>query len=151
MERPLPLWFIHNVARVHLDGAETDGRLSIVEIAGRAGDMPPLHVHHREDETFFVLEGTLSLHMPGASVEVPEGTAFRAPRGRPHVYRVESPVARWLAVCEPAGFEQFVREVSEPAPADDFPPHDHPVDFGAIDAAATPAGIELLGPPGTMP
>ena len=79
-----PLWFIANRALVHVDGEESDGAYDLVEIAGRQGDMPPLHVHHEHDETFYVLEGRLSLHLPGRSVELDPGESFLAPRGVPH-------------------------------------------------------------------
>ena len=58
------IWFIDNLARVLVDGEASDGRLALVEIEGRQDDMPPLHVHRREDEVFYVLEGELSIHTP---------------------------------------------------------------------------------------
>ena len=99
-----PLWFIANKARVHVECEAFD----LVEVEGRQGDMPPLHVHHEHDETFVVLEGRLSLHLPGSSVELGPGESFFAPRGIPHVYRVESdaPVAALVnPVLEWAGKE----------------------------------------------
>jgi quercetin dioxygenase-like cupin family protein len=47
-------------------GSDSGGRLAVVEAEGRRGDMPPLHVHRREEEAFYVLEGQLSLHLPAA-------------------------------------------------------------------------------------
>ena len=44
-----PLWFIANRARIHLEGADTGGAFDLVEVEGRRGDMPPLHVHHDQD------------------------------------------------------------------------------------------------------
>ena len=113
--------------------------------------MPPLHVHHEHDETFFVLEGRLSLHLPGGSVELGPGESFFAPRGIPHVYRVESERARWLGVGNPAGFADFVREASDVATRDGFPPADREPDIARVGEAAARYGIELLGPPGTLP
>jgi len=49
------------------------------------------------------------------------------------------------------GFEEFVREVSEPAPSSELPPAGRPHDLDAIAAAAAAAEIELLGPPGALP
>ena len=145
------LWFIDNLARVHVRGADTQGRHALVEVGGRRGDMPPLHVHHREDEVFYVLEGTLTLHLPGRSVELRAGSAVTAPRGVPHTYRVESETARWLAFCEPAGFDALVLETSVPAPRDELPPPGREHDTAALAAAAARQGIELLGPPGALP
>jgi mannose-6-phosphate isomerase-like protein (cupin superfamily) len=149
--RTAPRWFIDNLARVHVTAEETGGRSCLVEVEGRRGDMPPLHVHHREDELFYVLDGTLTLFQPGTAVELEAGAAFRAGRGVPHVYRVESETARWLTFCEPGGFDAFVLEASEPAPADELPPEGRPKDPEALAAAAAKHDIELLGPPGTLP
>jgi mannose-6-phosphate isomerase-like protein (cupin superfamily) len=151
VRRPLPLWFIDALARIHVDGAETDGRVSVVEASARLGDMPPLHVHHREDEIFHVLEGRMTLHLPGEQVELEAGSTLLAPKGVPHTYRVESETARWLVVCQPAGFERFVAAISQTAPSDELPPLDREHDLGAINAAAEAHGIELLGPPGALP
>jgi quercetin dioxygenase-like cupin family protein len=147
-----PLWFIHNLARVHVDGATSGGELAVVEVLGARGDMPPLHVHTVEDETFCVLDGTLSLHVAGRDPIVLEaGQSAFAPRGVAHVYRVESGTARWLAIATPGGFDAFVREASDPAERDELPPADRPLDLDRIGAAAARHGIELLGPPGTLP
>jgi quercetin dioxygenase-like cupin family protein len=146
-----PLWFIANLALVHVDGGDTGGAFDLVEITGRQGDMPPLHVHHDHDETFYVLEGRLSLHLPGQSVELGPGGCFLAPRGIPHVYRVESDEARWLGVGHPSGFADFVRDASDAAEADGLPPADREPDVARVGEAAARYGIELLGPPGTLP
>jgi len=144
-------WFFSNLVRVRLDGSESDGSLDVVEGLGARGEMPPLHIHHREDEYFVVLEGELSLHTPGASRRVAAGEAAYAPRGVPHVYRVESERARWLGISNPSGFASFVLAASDPAEAEELPPADRPVDFDRLGAAADAHGIEILGPPGTMP
>jgi quercetin dioxygenase-like cupin family protein len=146
-----PRWFIHNLARIHVDAATTDGRFALVEMSGRRGDMPPLHVHHREDEAFHVLEGRMTLFVGPQTIVVEAGQTAYAPIGIPHVYRVDSETARWLAVASPAGFDGFVLAASDPAPAAEIPPADAPVDLDRVAAAAARAGIELLGPPGTLP
>lgn len=146
-----PLWFFVNLARVLIAPGDTDGTVGVVELTGTQGELPPLHIHHREDETFVVLEGELTLHLPGASRTVRAGEAAFAPKGVPHVYRVESPQARWLGVSTPAGFASFVLAASDPAEADELPPADRPVDMERLMAVADAHGIEILGPPGTMP
>jgi quercetin dioxygenase-like cupin family protein len=145
------LWFIDNLARVLIDGETSGGTLAVVELEGRRGDMPPLHVHRREDETFYVLEGQLSLHLPDGSIELGPGQAAFAPRDVPHVYRVESPTARWLGIAAPAGFAEFVREAGETAPEDVLPPEGRVHDPGRLAEIAATYGIELLGPPGMLP
>lgn len=146
-----PLWFFVNLAHVRVTPEESDGRLGIVELVGTRGEMPPLHVHHREDETFVVLDGEMTLFLPGASMTVRAGEVGFAPRGVPHAYRVESDTARWLAVSTPGGFASFVEAASTPAEEDALPPADRPVDMERLMAAAEAHGIEIIAPPGTMP
>jgi quercetin dioxygenase-like cupin family protein len=146
-----PLWFIDNLARVHVDGALSGGSFDLVEAEGRRGDMPPLHVHHDGDETFYVLEGELSLHQPDGSVTLGAGDVCFASRGVPHAYRIESERSRWLVVGTPAGFAEFVREVSDEPEGEGLPPLGREHDPARIGEAAARHGIELLGPPGAMP
>ena len=145
------IWFIDNLARVLVDGETSGGTVAVVEMDGRRGDMPPLHVHRREDEVFYVLDGKLSLHRPDGSTELGPGQAAVAPRDVPHAYRVESETARWLAIATPAGFDAFVREAGEPAPEDALPPEGRVHDPALLSGIAARYGIELLGPPGTLP
>jgi quercetin dioxygenase-like cupin family protein len=149
--RLAPLWFIDGLVHIHVSGEETDGRYAVVENHVPQGDMPPLHVHYEEDEVFHVLEGQVTLFLPGSEVLVDTGETFRAPRGIPHTYRVESPKARLLVFCVPARFDAFVRAVSEPAPTEELPPRGRPLDLEVLAAAAAAQGIELLGPPGALP
>lgn len=144
-------WFFVNLARVLVTPDQSEGRQGIVELTGTRGEMPPLHIHHREDETFVVLDGELTLFTPGASRTVRAGEAGFAPIGMPHAYRVESETARWLAVSTPAGFAAFVLAASDPAEQETLPPSGRPVDMDRLVAAAEAHGIEILGPPGTMP
>ena len=150
-QRSAPLWFIDGLAHVRVSGEETDGRYTVLEILVPEGDMPPLHVHHEEDEVFHILEGEVTLFLPGREVSLAAGDTFRAPRGIPHTYRVESRSARWLVFCAPARFDAFVRAISEPAPAAELPPRGRPLDPEVLAAEAARQGIELLGPPGSLP
>jgi len=103
--------------------------------------MPPLHVHHTHDEGFLVLEGEVSLFLPDREIALRPGGFVLAPRGVPHTYRVGDAPARWLNVSMPSGFEQFVEDVAQ---LDEQTPK-------AVADAAAERGIEILGPPGTMP
>jgi mannose-6-phosphate isomerase-like protein (cupin superfamily) len=146
-----PLWFIDHLVHVHVDGDASGGALALMDERGRRGDMPPLHVHRRDDETFYVLAGEMRLFVGSEEIVLGAGQSALAPRGVPHAYRVESEEARWLVITAPAGFDAFVREVSEPAPADELPPAGRRVDETFLGQAAAKAGIEILGPPGALP
>jgi quercetin dioxygenase-like cupin family protein len=136
-----PLEFLHNVAQVHVDAELSGGAYALVELTGPKGDMPPLHLHTREDEAFYVLEGRMTVFLADRMIELKAGESALAPRGVPHVYRVESDGARWLALVSPAGFETFVRQVATT-------PGLGPAELTKI---AAEYGIEILGPPGTLP
>jgi quercetin dioxygenase-like cupin family protein len=135
---------------VRAAGPETGGAYSVVELAGREGDMPPLHVHHDEDETFSVLEGKMTLFVGNDELELKAGECTVAPRGVPHVYRVDSTEARWLGVASPT-FAEFVLAASVPAETETIP--DAPPAFAPEELIGIAAqnGIEVLGPPGTLP
>ena len=149
--RVQPLWFTDNLAHVHVDAEASDGALAVVESVGRCGSMPPLHVHHNDEETFYVIEGAVSLFVGAEHIVLRGGQAALAPRDVPHTYRVESDEAHWLVITTPAGFDGFVRAVADVAPAEELPPAGRPVDPAAMADAAARFGIELLGPPGTLP
>jgi hypothetical protein len=125
---------------------------SLVEEEARHESMPPLHVHHGHDEVFYLLRGRMSIHEPGARIDLEAGQAAFAAREVPHTYRVESEDgARWLVATTSRGFADFVAEVSIPATGDGYAPPETLPDPDDVAAAAARAGIELLGPPGALP
>lgn len=145
------IWFIDNLVRVRVSGDETGGRLCLVECLAPRGHMPPLHIHHAEDEAFVVLEGETTLYVGDNVYALAAGESALGPKGVAHTFRVESATARWLVACAPAGFERFVAVVGEPAPEPVLPPElvlPSPERFEEI---CREFGIELLGPPGTLP
>jgi len=146
-----PLWFIDNLVHVHVDGEQSRGAYSLSETWGAHGSMPPLHVHHRSDETFYVRDGELRLFLSDRQIVLTPGQAALAPSGVPHTYRVESPRARWIVINSPPGFEQFLRAVGEPAPRAELPPAGRHGDPAELAKAAADQGIEILGPPGMLP
>lgn len=115
------------------------GLVDMIEVPPR--DMPPLHVHHTHDEGFLLLEGELSLFLPDREIALRPGEFVLAPRGVPHTYQVGEAPARWLVLSTPAAFEQLVQDV---AALDELTPD-------VLRATAATHGIEILGPPGTMP
>ena len=145
------LWFLNDLARIHLRGDQVDGRVSIVDFTSPPGDMPPLHRHEHEDELFYVVSGRLALHQPGRRVEAGAGEALFAKRGVAHAYEVlGNEPARYLVVATPAGFDGFVAEIGRRADSLDLPEPSDP-DPQRMATVAGRYGIELLGPPGTLP
>jgi mannose-6-phosphate isomerase-like protein (cupin superfamily) len=80
--RTQPLWFIDNLVYVHIDGDASSGALALLDERGRRGNMPPLHVHRRDDETFYVLEGELTLFVAGEQIVLGPGQVGARPARR---------------------------------------------------------------------
>jgi quercetin dioxygenase-like cupin family protein len=118
------LWFLGTLARMKLDGAQTGGRFGLWEGVLPRGAAPPLH-SHRQDETLYVLDGELTAWLadrdPGEdwvrsrARRCGVGATVFAPGGTPHTFRVESDTARVLVLSTPAGIEDMVRGLAEPA------------------------------------
>jgi quercetin dioxygenase-like cupin family protein len=98
--------------RILLDGKQTHGAFALVEVIGRPGDCIPPHVHHREEETFHVVEGELELWYAGHLVRLRAGDTFFAPRNIPHSPKfIGGGHGRVLVTLTPAGFERAFREL----------------------------------------
>ena len=150
-ERRQALWFIDNLVHIHVDGATSGGALALLDERGRRGNMPPLHVHRRDDETFYVLEGEVTLFVGDEQIVLGPGQSALAPRDVPHAYRVESEEARWLRDHHARRLRRLRARGRRAAPADALPPAGRPVDPAALGQAAAKVGIEILGPPGALP
>jgi quercetin dioxygenase-like cupin family protein len=142
-------WFFGGLTTIKADGADTGGRVMVTEQVAPRGSGSPLHVHHKEDEWFYVLEGELTIWVAGTTVVAGAGAFVYGPRDVPHTFVVSSEQARFLLVTEPAGFEGFVRALAAPAAAPEIPPAPTaPPDMEHVLRAAADYGLEILGPPG---
>jgi mannose-6-phosphate isomerase-like protein (cupin superfamily) len=145
-------WFLDTLVRVHVRGEETDGRYGVVESLAPSGHQPPPHVHHDDDEGFYVLEGEITVYAGEDETVLGPGDFLNAPRGVPHTFRVTSATpARMLVTSAPARFDAFVREFATPAERDELPVLDGPPDVERLVATAARHGVEILGPPGMLP
>ena len=90
-------------------GEETAGRCGLVETVEEPGAKPPRHLHHQEDETLYLIEGSLSVWVAGRWIETPVGTAVFLPRGLKRAFVAATERAGVLSFFAPAGFEEFYR------------------------------------------
>jgi quercetin dioxygenase-like cupin family protein len=143
------LWFLGVLATIKASAKTTGGAVAVIEHLAPRGTGSPLHVHSREDEWFYVVDGELTIWVDGETIVAPAGSFVFGPKGIPHTFIVSSEQARFLLVTEPAGFEQFMRAAGEPAARLEIPPPaTEPPDVAALSAAAAEFGIEITGPPG---
>lgn len=139
-------WWFGALAVIRATGADTDGQMCIVEVTEPPGTEAPLHVHHREDEAFWILDGRVTLEVGDTTIDAGPGDYAFGPRGVPHRYTVGPEGCRMLFICTPAGFENLVREMSVPAAARALPPADGPEpDWEHVAQVATRNACELLG------
>jgi mannose-6-phosphate isomerase-like protein (cupin superfamily) len=123
-------WFFGGLLSVKAGAADTGGEYTLLEITFPPALAAPLHVHHTEDEGFYVLEGSATIHVGDDVVELGPGQHAFGPRDIPHRFVIGPDGARMLWVLTPGGFEDFVEEASVPAaaltvpPADVLPPDD---------------------------
>jgi quercetin dioxygenase-like cupin family protein len=123
---------------------DTGGAFLLFEDDMEEGKLTPLHTHP-SDETFYVLEGELLVHLDGAEHAVRAGGVSVAPRGVPHAFKVVSPRARLLCLHTPGTCEGFYMGASDPIAAG---VETGPVDFDRIAASGREnGGFELVGPP----
>jgi quercetin dioxygenase-like cupin family protein len=124
---------------------ETGGAFLLFEDALDAGKVTPLHSHPDADETFYLLEGEIALHIAGDQRPLRAGGIAIIPRGVSHAFLVTSPQARMLCLQTPGTGEAFYRLASEPmVPGEPATA----VDFARVGAAAAQTGaIQILGPP----
>ena len=115
-------WFFGMLAEVKASSADTGGRYTFVEMTAPAGLQVPLHVHHTEDEGFYVVEGSITVQLGEELIEVGAGEHAYGPHGIPHRFTVGPDGARMLWILAPGGFEDFIEEVSVPAEAPTVPP-----------------------------
>jgi quercetin dioxygenase-like cupin family protein len=147
-----PLWSLGTLVRLRLTGDETGGRFALWEATLPRGAAPPQHTHP-QDETFYVLEGRVVAWVESERRECEPGAAVFVPGGTPHAFRVESDTARMLFLSTPAGIEEFVLDLAEPAAWPWLqPPSDEPrVPRDRLAAVERRHGVVRVGPPPPSP
>jgi mannose-6-phosphate isomerase-like protein (cupin superfamily) len=126
---------------IRIHGRDTGGVLSVVESHDVPGGGPPPHIHHREDETFQILEGEYEFMVGGKNIPAKPGTTLFAPRGVPHTYRyVGKTPGKLMCVITPSGFEGFFEEIGAMSPQQQQ-------DIPRVIEIGKKYGLEILPPP----
>lgn len=139
-------WWQGALIQIRARSSQTGGALGLVHGHFPEGFGPPLHVHHREDEGIYVLDGEVKFRQGDDEFIGRSGTFVWGPRGVPHSFRVLSANARALVMVSPAGFEGMFEEggVSTRVAAN---PPTQAYDPSAAKALAQKFGFEVVGPP----
>jgi quercetin dioxygenase-like cupin family protein len=142
------VWYNGSLMTFLATGEETQGQFALIETVTRRGNVPPPHIHHREDEIFYVLEGEVAVSVGGRTIKGTAGTMFFLPRDVVHSFTIESEQSRMLILLTPAGLEGWFKEFSVPAPDMTLPPAEEPAyeEVQKMLEAAPRYGIEFLLP-----
>ncbi len=131
-----------------LTGEQTGGALFIAEVNVAPGSGTPPHIHHREEEIFYLQQGTLTVHVGGKTLNASPGDLVQLPRDVVHNFQNTGNVdAKFLVISSPAGLEKFFEEAFYPAAdwPDTQPPMNDEFMARAL-AAAAKGGAEFLPP-----
>lgn len=137
---------VGDIYRFLTTGEETNGAYALWEATVFPGGGPPLHVHSREEEGFYVLEGEITFTVGEERIVAAPGTFANMPVGTPHSFKNEGErPARMLISVAPAGLEQMFLEVGQPVEAGAVSaPPPSPEEIGQLLEAAPRYGIEIL-------
>src|SRR3989475_5408241 len=123
-------------------GDRTGGAHGLIDLKCPAGKTP-LHVHHKEDEGWYLLEGKISVPCGEESVEGTPGAFLWLPRDVPHRLRFETE-CHLLQIAIPAGLEVFHKQMSQPAPRIELPPPGQVLDTAKYKRLAAEHGLEII-------
>lgn len=144
-------WAMGSLFEHLVAGAETGGALGVSLVTQPPGIATPLHVHSREAEAFFVLDGSLSYQAGEDLHHLTGGSFIYLPRGVPHAFRITGDrPARLLAMVVPGGLLALYDEVGMPAPEHRLPGADGvPIDveIGRWNEVGPRYGLQVVGPP----
>ncbi len=141
-------WYFGHVFSFLADATDTGGQLSVMEIRMYQGGEPPVHVHHGEDEAFYVLDGHVTYLLGDDLHDAPAGTFVWAPREVRHGFRSETPSARLLCIMAPGGAEHEFREMGTAAGSMNFGPiPDQEPDPDELAQTQARYRYDIVGPP----
>jgi quercetin dioxygenase-like cupin family protein len=139
------LWIVGDTMTFKATGEDTAGRLLVLENLSTPGGGPPLHVHHREEETFYVLDGVFEIIRGEERIVARAGDLVHVRPGTPHRFsNIGEASARMLIWFSPAGLEGFFREAGIPADGDAPAPPVDAEEIARTQRAAPRYGLELV-------
>jgi mannose-6-phosphate isomerase-like protein (cupin superfamily) len=142
-------WYMASLITNLAEAGDTNGAFCLMEAVLKRGNEPPPHVHSREDELFYVIEGSFDVYVGKEVFHVKARGCVFLPRLIAHAFIIRSPRIRLLTLFSPAGIEDAFRGKSVPAEAMDLPAE--AVTYSTADLAETTRrlsehGVRILAP-----
>ena len=132
---------------------ETEGRFGLIEMVAPKGREPSRHLHHTDDEGFYVLDGDVAFYVGEETYKVGPGTSACVPHGVAHSYTFETDVVRMLCITAPGGLDAHFQDArfSEPGRTLTLPPLAEESEMATVEEMARDLanyGTEVVDPPG---
>lgn len=137
-------WLDASLMSILLDGAATEGQLTMMRTSLPEGAASPVHMHSAEDEMFLLLRGSGIFWFGDDRLELGEGGVVYLPRDVPHAYRFTSAVDL-ITICTPSGSEGFFRQAGHDLRI--AKPDGWAITPASLGAAAAAHGVTIVGPP----
>jgi mannose-6-phosphate isomerase-like protein (cupin superfamily) len=115
------MWYMANLSTFLVEAKDTSGDFSWIEALMVPGNEPPPHVHSREDELYYVLEGEFDVYAGEEAFGVGAGACVFLPKRNPHAFVIRSPQIRLLLIITPGGLEGAFRSMASPAESLELP------------------------------
>jgi mannose-6-phosphate isomerase-like protein (cupin superfamily) len=141
------LWMRNFLIECRAVSEDTGGVLSLLDFTVAPNDGPPLHIHHNEDETFLVLDGTFTIQIGDTTYDVSRGGCVFGARDVKHGFvNTGSSPGRLLVVATPAGLEHYFEEGGGPAQARTLPPPAGAPDLELVTRVGAKYRFDVVGP-----
>ena len=129
---------------------ETGNAFSQLVMDEPRGSATPVHIHHNEDETFYILEGQVTIFSDDERIDLEAGDYCFVPRGAVHAYLVRSERARMLVTISPSGTEQLFVSLGVPVTGPEAPAEAVMPPMPELVRLFAQYGTEILGPPPSL-
>lgn len=143
------IWFLGSLTTIKADGSQTGSAYELLEMIVAPGREPPPHIHHEQDEAFYILEGAMTIMCGDRTWTAAAGSLVFLPKGIKHTFKIEgSTPVKTLVITSPAspsGFAAFVQEMGEPASRRTLP-SETPPDMEKLRALGKKYHNEILLP-----
>jgi mannose-6-phosphate isomerase-like protein (cupin superfamily) len=141
-------WIVDHRMKVLIPGEQTNNAYAVLEAFIVPGGGPPPHIHHREAELFYVLDGDITILAGEQTVHASAGTCVHIPAGTVHTFKNagDAPV-RMVIMYAPAGFERYFTNVGTPTPhGDEIAPPVTQETLERLQAYAAQFNLEIIPP-----
>ena len=142
-----PFWVLGDLYTFKATGLQTNGNYTVIEQIIQPQSGPPPHIHHREDEAFYVLQGRFSFLCGDKQCLFEAGSFVNIPKGTLHTFKnIDEQQGRLLVIITPAGLEEFFYSIGTPAADLAAPPAFDPAVIDKLMQLASKYQMDIILP-----